>query len=228
MKKIILALSVVALFVFSSCEGIEIGGGIQNLLSWYETESGTVVYQFASDVDTNQTLTLAFDNNGKRERIEFSSWEGFEGKVVFISNQLDSTYITLAHYYDAVNDTLYNLYYKLENQSIETAKLLYVGNTVSLSVDTTLYPTYYKETDTIAGKPCSVLNFVDADSNLYRYGGWKRIIFVCEVDQYLQYPIVAKSFETTVDSNAFVIPEGYIDATTLPEWAEFESQFPTF
>ena len=228
MKKLVIALSVVTLFIFSACDGIEIGGGVQNLLSWYEAESGTIVYGFANADTIGQTLTLAFDNNGKRERIEFSNWEGFEGNVVFISNQIDSTYVTLAHYYDAANDTTYNLYYKMENQVIESAKLLYVGNTVSITVDTTMYPVSYKEIDTIAGKPCSVLNLMDADSNLYRYGGWKRIIFICEVDQYLDYPIVAQSYETAVDDDAFIIPEGYVDATTLPEWAEIESHFPQF
>lgn len=228
MKKLILALSAVVLFMFSSCDGIILNGGLEDLFAWYDTEAATIVYEYNSGVDTTANLTLAFDNKGKRERIEFSSWDGFSGNVVFISNKFDSTYITLAHYYDPIVDTTYDVYYRLENQDVSSAKLLYIGNTAQLVVDTTVYPTYSKVTDTIAGKPCQVMNFIDADSNAWRYGGWKRIIFICELQEYLDYPIEATSFSEEVDSNAFVIPEGYIDVTTMPGWDELEDSFPRF
>ncbi|MEG2070605.1 MAG: hypothetical protein RR034_04450 [Bacteroidales bacterium] len=157
--------------------------------NWYAVKKGTIVYQ-VSDVQ----ITYTFDEYGKIERLDY-------GTIVYIKNAISKKYIMLSPEEQA--------YQVLENDyQAEMPTFLFMGEEIGwggLSVYGAV-----QTTQNIAGKACKVWNW-SISGESYRYGGWKRLIFVNQWNSYEDGGMLAVSFAETVPAGSFDIPDHYTE-----------------
>jgi len=176
-KTITLLLCFLSICLFKSCD--ELPELPENLPLWYAIEKGVIEY--------GDLGTLYFDDFGRMERHE---WQN--GKVMLY---LPDKTVEL----DPEAKT-----YKILIEMEKLNSYHYFGDEVSWYLSSKFNAK--RTNEEIIGKPCIVWVGTYEEKEI-KYGGWKRIIFVAELDA---DSYRATSFtEELPEGNLFEIPEDY-------------------